>query len=90
MGAKAEIGWTRHDEEGVKFDVYAQHIGSQWIFYRRAKRNEQWHLIQDPPIEDWLKLLDSVQRRSQRRLHRPEEEGKIRKAIRDRFPEVKM
>ncbi len=90
MGAKAEIGWTRRDEEGVKFDVYAQHVGKQWIFYRRAKRNDQWQLIEDPPFEDWLELLDSVQRRAARRLHRPEEEEYIKKLIHDRFPEAKV
>lgn len=90
MGAKAEIGWTRRTAEGAKFDVYAQHVGKQWIFYRREKRNESWQLITDPPIEDWLELLDSVQRRAARRLHRPEEEDRIKKSIRDRFPEVKV
>ncbi len=90
MGAKAEIGWTRRTEEGVKLDVYAQHVGKQWIFYQRQKRNEQWELIKDPPLEDWLELLDSVQRRIQRRLQRPEEENNVKKAIRERFPEAKV
>lgn len=90
MGAKAEIGWTRRTEEGVKIDVYAQHVGKQWIFYKREKRYEQWLLIEDPPLEDWLELLDSVQRRTARRLHRPEEEEHIKKSIRDRFPEAKV
>jgi hypothetical protein len=88
MGAKAEIGWTRRTDEGVKLDIYAQHIGDRWIFHQRERRNEQWQRIEDPPLEDWLELLDSVQRRIQRRLLRPEEEANVKKAIHDRFPEA--
>jgi hypothetical protein len=37
-------------------------------------------------VEDWLALLDSVRRRINRRLLRPEEETRLRQAILERFP----
>jgi hypothetical protein len=37
-------------------------------------------------LEDWLALLDSVQRRINRRLLRPESETRLRKIILERFP----
>src|SRR5881397_2753561 len=30
MGAKAEIGWTRRNEDGERWDVYARHVGRDW------------------------------------------------------------
>jgi hypothetical protein len=41
-------------------------------------------------LEDWLALLDAVERRVQRRLIRPEEVARLRKTIRERFPEVQL
>ncbi len=83
---KAEISWTRETPEGVSLQCYAQHVGKQWIFYRREKRFDRWEEIKQPPAEDWLALLDSVRRRINRRLLRPEEEEKIEKIIAERFP----
>jgi hypothetical protein len=88
--AKAEIGWTRTTDEGVKLDCYAQHVGDRWIFYQRERRYEQWQRIEEPPLEDWMELLDAVKRKIQRMLLRPEEEKRIRKTIRERFPEAKF
>ena len=85
--AKAEISWRRTTEEGEKVQVYAQHIGDQWKFFMRGKRYDNWEPVKDPPLEDWLELLDSAQRRINRSLLRPEEEGRIRKAIKERFPD---
>jgi hypothetical protein len=90
MASKAEIGWTRHTEEGVKLDVYAQHVGHRWVFYQRERRFDQWHLIENPPLEDWLELLDAVKRRVNRRLARPEEEQRIRKRIHELYPEAEL
>jgi hypothetical protein len=84
--AKAEISWKRETEDGATLQCYAQHVGNQWIFYKRAKRFDQWELVENPPVEDWLELLDSVRRRIARLLLRPEEEGRIRKIISERFP----
>ena len=45
---------------------------------------------EDPPLEDWLALLDSVRRRINRRLLRPEEEARVMKRIRERYPESQV
>ncbi len=86
--AKAEISWRRTTDEGEKVQVYAQHIGNQWKFFMRGKRYDQWEVVKEPPLEDWLELLDSVQRRISRNLQRPEEEGRIKKAIKEKFPDA--
>ncbi|HEV7927195.1 MAG TPA: hypothetical protein VGR14_17710 [Verrucomicrobiae bacterium] len=83
---KAEISWKRDTPEGLTLQCYAQHVGKQWIFYQREKRFDQWQQVKDPPREDWLALLDSVRRRINRRLLRPEEEERLRKVIIERFP----
>jgi hypothetical protein len=83
---KAEISWKRETPEGEKLQCYAQHVGKQWLFYQRGKRFDQWQPIANPPVEDWLALLDSVRRRITRRLQRPEEEVRLRKIILERFP----
>jgi hypothetical protein len=88
--AKAEISWKRQTLEGVSLQVYAQHVGREWRFFARERRYDQWQPIEDPPLEDWLELLDSVQRRINRRLLRPEEEARIKKKIRERFPDTKL
>ncbi len=88
--AKAEISWVRTTEEGEKFQVYAHHVGNRWIFYMRQRRFDQWQELKQPPLEDWLELLDSVRRRVQRRLLRPEEIQRIEKTIRERFPEARF
>ena len=84
---KAEISWKRDTPEGRTLQCYAQHVGRQWIFYQREKRFDQWQRVKDPPQEDWLALLDSVRRRINRRLLRPEEEARVRKSIAERFPD---
>jgi len=83
---KAEISWKRETPEGEKLQCYAQHVGKQWLFYQRGKRFDQWQAVPNPPVEDWLALLDSVRRRITRRLQRPEEEDRLRKIISERFP----
>jgi hypothetical protein len=86
--AKAEISWKRENAEGVRLQVYAHHVGDQWVFYARERRYDRWEVVADPPLDDWLELLDGVQRRISRRLVRPEEESRIKKIIRERFPEA--
>ena len=88
--AKAEISWRRTTDDGEKVQVYAQHIGNQWKFFMRGKRYDQWEVVKEPPLEDWLELLDSVQRRISRNLQRPEEEGRIKKAIKEKFPDANI
>jgi len=90
MAAKAEISWKRVTEEGVRLQVYARHVGTEWRFFARERRYDQWEALSEPPLEDWLELLDSVRRRIQRRLLRPEEEARVKQSIRQRFPEVEI
>jgi hypothetical protein len=88
--AKAEISWKRTTAEGEHLQVYAQHVGRDWRFFTRERRYDLWQAVADPPLEDWLELLDAVQRRINRRLLRPEEEGRVKQSIRERFPEAKF
>jgi hypothetical protein len=88
--AKAEISWKRTSAEGERLQVYAQHVGRDWRFFARERRYDLWQAVADPPLEDWLELLDAVQRRINRRLLRPEEEARGKNAIRERFPEAKF
>ena len=88
--AKAEISWKRVNAEGITFQVYAQHVGREWRFFERERRYDQWQAVPEPLLEDWLELLDSVQRRINRRLLRPEEEDRVKKSIRERFPDAKL
>jgi hypothetical protein len=86
--AKAEISWKRITEDGLSLQVYARHVGREWRFFSREKRYDQWQAVEEPPLEDWLELLDAVQRRINRRLLRPEEEARVKKQIRERFPDA--
>lgn len=87
---KAEISWKRVTDEGVRLQVYAQHVGRDWRFFSREKRYDRWQAIEEPPLEDWLELLDSIQRLINRRRIRPEEEERVKKTIRERFPEANV
>jgi len=84
---KAEISWRRVTDDGEKIQVYAQHIGREWVFFRREKRFDQWERVPEPPLEDWLELLDAVRRLITRRRYQPDDEEKLRRRIRERFPE---
>lgn len=88
--AKGEISWSRTNEEGEKLQVYAHRIGDQWTFYFRQRRFDEWEVNKQPPLEDWLELLDAVKRRVPRRLVRPEEVQRIEKRIHELFPEAEI
>jgi hypothetical protein len=88
--AKAEVSWKRDTENGVRLQVYAQHVGREWRFFARERRYDQWQAIAEPPLEDWLELLDAVRRRINRRLLRPEEEARVTRSIAQRFPEAEF
>lgn len=90
MAAKAEISWRRRTEEGERLEVYAHHVGDRWNFYWRTRRYEQWQPLEQPPLEDWLELLDAVRRRVARRLLRPEEVQRVERAILENYPEAKL
>lgn len=85
---KAEISWKRTTDDGEKLQVYARHVGRDWLFFHRGKRFDQWQPVKEPPLEDWLHLLDAVQRYITRRRYQPADEADIRRMIRERFPET--
>src|SRR5581483_3753296 len=66
---KAEISWKRVTDEGVKLQVYVQRIGRDWKFFQREKRYDVWQPVPEPPLEDWMELLDAVQRLINRRRY---------------------
>jgi hypothetical protein len=85
---KAEISWKCVTESGLKLQVYAQHIGKGWHFFHREKRYDQWHRVENPPLEYWLALLDAVQRLIVRRRYQPDDEEELRELIRESYPEA--
>ena len=87
---KAEISWKRVTEAGVKLQVNAQRVSRDWRFFQREKRYDQWQPVTEPPLEDWLELLDAVQRLVTRRRLQPDDEDRLRRRIRERFPEAEF
>lgn len=87
---RGEISWKGETADGLKRQVYARRVGSEWRFFVREKRYDCWEPLLNPPLEDWLELLDGVQRRVARRLLRPEEEPRLKKMIGERFPSAKL
>lgn len=85
---KAEIAWKRVTEDGEKLQVYVQRVKREWKFFHRAKRFDQWQPVPEPPLEDWLELLDAIQRLVVRRRYQPDDEQRVRAQIRERFPEA--
>ncbi len=86
--AKAEISWKRVTEDDQEIQVYAQHVGNDWRFFRRPKRYDVWQPMPKPPLEDWLELLNAVRRMIPRRRLKPRDEAAILRQIRERFPEA--
>jgi hypothetical protein len=87
---KAEISWKRVTEDGQKLQVNARHVGREWKFSHREKRFDVWQPVPEPPLEDWLELLDAVQRLINRRRYQPDDEERLRRMIRERFPEANI
>jgi len=87
---KAEISWKRVTDDGVKLQVYVQHVGREWKFFHREKRFDVWQPVKDPPLEDWMALLDAMQRLITRRRYQPDDEVRLRKQIREQYPEAEV
>jgi len=87
---RAEISWKTKSEEGERREVYAKHVGTEWRFFVREKRFEEWNTLEKPPLEDWLELLDGVQRRVSRRLLQPVEEERVKRTIAKLFPKAEL
>jgi len=88
--SRANITWKSELPEGEKIEVYAEKVGDRWLFYRRSGRYEDWKPHAEPSLEDYLTLLDGVQRRIKRRWFRPEEELLLIKKIQKTFPDVDL
>jgi hypothetical protein len=88
--AKAEISWKRVTAEGVKLQVYARRVSRDWRFFARERRFDQWQPLPQPPLEDWLALLDAVRRLVNRRRLQPDDEDRVRRRIRERFPDAEI
>jgi hypothetical protein len=84
---KAEISWKRVTDEGEKLQVNAQLVGREWRFFHRGRRFDTWQPVAEPPLEDWMELLDAVQRLITRRRYQPDDEERLKRRIRERFPE---
>jgi len=87
---KAEISWKRVTDDGVTLQVYARRVSRDWLFFQREKRFDQWQPVPEPPLEDWLALLDALQRLITRRRYQPADEERLRRRIRERFPETNI
>lgn len=90
MAIKSEISWRRRNDDGEKVEIYARRFGGEWQFHERPGRHDDWQPVRKPTLEDWLTLLDAVQRRVSRRLYPPDEVDRIRRTIRDRYPEAEL
>ena len=77
-------------DDGVRLQVYARRVSRDWLFFQREKRFDPWQPVPQPPLEDWLELLDAVQRLITRRRYHPADEERLRRRIRERFPEAKV
>ena len=84
-----DISWKRRTVEGERVELCARRVGGRWTFYSRPGRSERWMLLESPPKEDWLELLDGVRRRINRQSMQPAEETRLRETILSRFPELR-
>jgi len=87
MAGRGEIQWKSRGPDGERIQVRARKRGERWEFYRRARRFERWSSWPDPPREEWLRLLDAIERRVSRRLFPPEEPERLRARLDRLFPE---
>ncbi len=85
---KGEISWKGRFEDGRRRQVYAKHASKKWRFFEREKRFESWEPVEHPSLEDWLSLLDGVERRVHRRLIPIDEIQKVKRRIKELFPEA--
>jgi hypothetical protein len=87
---KAEISWKTKNDEGVRREVYVHCVGSEWKFFEREKKFEDWQPLERPLLDDYLQLLDGVQRRIARRLLQPDDEKRVLRMIREAYPDARI
>jgi len=88
--ARDDIEWVREDAEGERIEIKAHQIRERWDFYWRPGRSYGWEKLPEPLLEDWLEVLDGVERRVQRRRYPLDEPAKVRRLIRQRFPRAEL
>lgn len=90
MPGRGDISWKTRTLEGERREVSARRHGKGWQFRERGGRYEPWQVVKEPNLEDWLKLLDGVERRVPRRLCDPGEPARIRRLILRDYPEAEV
>jgi hypothetical protein len=90
MAIKSEISWRRTDADGNRVEVYARRFGGDWRFHQRARRNDLWQAIKEPIVEDWIALIDALERRVPRRLTKPDEVERVRQLFHQKHPEARQ
>jgi hypothetical protein len=85
--AAVRIEWKRRNDEGERHEVMAERVGDEWSFFVREGRFDEWKPLENPPIDEWFELLDGVRRRVGRKLLKPDEEKRLARHIRERFPQ---
>jgi len=90
MAVKGEIGWKRMTPEREKLNVIARRFGGEWHFFHQPQRFDDWQPVENAPLEDWLELLDAVERRMPRGKLSTQDVEHVRRRIRERFPEHKF
>ena len=86
---KDPICWKRV-EDGRKVEIIAhRQPDRRWLFFRRLGRNLP-RIFFEAPVEEWLELLDAVERRIGRRQLKPADADAIRREISIRFPGTKL
>lgn len=88
--AKGAINWTRKADDGTRVEIEVRHLGGQWTFHSRERRPENWQAVPNPPLIDWMELLDAVERRIGRQLMKPEEATRLKKLILERYPNADL
>jgi hypothetical protein len=63
-----EVQWTDTDPDtGERRFVSAERFARQWTFQVRFKRRENWRTVRQVTRQMWEDLLESLERRYQRR-----------------------
>jgi hypothetical protein len=92
--AKDNIAWFREEPDGSQLEIYAQRVGTQWLFFcrpgRAHGRNWEWQPLEAPTLDDWLEVLDGVRRRVARRQYLPKDVAAIETEVRRRFPKAEL
>ncbi|MBL8804007.1 MAG: hypothetical protein JNN27_18530 [Planctomycetes bacterium] len=88
--ARDNIEWVRKNAEGEKIEIKAHQIRERWDFYWRPGRTWGWNVLETPLLEDWLEVLDGVERRVHRRQYPLDEPAKVRRLIRERYPDAEF